>query len=180
MLSIPAIQTAPPSSPVAPVPSASVASLPSVNVLSMPQSKPIIILHTVDLPDEAKNNLRSYGKFVEYSIDVEGNLPIGSLEFDYLSLDIRERADRKYWDANDTSNYQIVAYISLIEKFDQFIDSLGATSIFTDFPTRQHFKADFDRLLLSSVTGSPSKLLSCVTFFNSFFDSLKAVKKNLP
>jgi hypothetical protein len=138
----------------------------------------VIILHTIDVPPEVKSLLTGYGKVVEYDSTVEGGLPIDKLVFDYLCLDIRKKADRAYFDSQNTNPFSVICYISPIEQFDSLIEDLGCDSVITTFPPRQHFQADFNKLLLGSSTGSPSKCLSLLTFASNFFLSLKRKSLN--
>lgn len=133
----------------------------------------VIILHTIDMPSDVMAVLNGYGKCVHYDALVEGSLPIDKLVFDYLLLDIRKKADRAYFDKQDTNQFSTICYISPIEQFDSLIEDLNCNSVITKFPPRQHFKEDFNKLLLSTSTGSPSKCLSLLTFASNFFLSLK-------
>jgi len=134
---------------------------------------PVIILHTIDLPPDALAILTGYGKVVHYDSAVEGSHAISSLVFDYLCLDIRKKTDRAYFDAQDTTQFSVICYISKLEQFDSLIEDLGCSAVITAFPPRQHFQSDFNKLLLGSSTGSPSKCLSLLTFASNFFLSLK-------
>lgn len=158
MLAVPTLQT-----PTPAVPATSAAS--------------VVILHTIDLPADACEIMRSFGKLVQYDPLVEGSLPVATLKFDYLALDMRRKADRIYYDQNDMMAYPVIAFISTIEQFDSLVDSLGASNVITEFPPKTHFREDWDKLLRGSPTPSPSRILSCMTFFSNWFDSLKKKPK---
>ena len=141
--------------------------------LPLPLARQMIILHTVDLKREDLTTLESYGKVVQYDVAVEGNMLLPSLQFDYLTLNLNKKADRCYFDSQDTSSCNIIAYISVIEQFDRYIDDLACSNVITSFPPRQHLKGDYDALLLKQSTDSPSKCLSLVTFMSNYLSSLK-------
>jgi hypothetical protein len=150
----------------------------SASVPSVVSPLGVLILHTIDLPSDVMAVLDGYGKVVEYDATVEGALPIDKLVFDYLLLDIRKKADRAYFDKQDTNPFSTICYISPIEQFDSLIEDLNCNSVITQFPPRQHFKEDYNKLLLSTSTGSPSKCLSLLTFASNFFLSLKRKSLN--
>ena len=139
---------------------------------------PVIVLHTIDLPADVLAILQGYGKVVFYDSAVEGSHTISSLVFNYLCLDIRKKTDRAYFDSQDTTQFSVICYISKLEQFDSLIEDLGCSAVITAFPPRQHFQSDFNRLMLESSTGSPSKCLSLLTFASNFFLSLKRKSLN--
>ena len=143
------------------------------SVVNIVASTPFIVLHTIDIDETDLAVLKSYGKVVNYDIAVEGSLPLTSLVCDYLCLNLRVKADRNYYDSQDTSQCKVVCYISLLEKFDSLIQDLGCHNVITSFPDKTHFKADFDKLLLANATDSPSKCLSVLNFAANFFASLR-------
>ena len=122
---------------------------------------------------EDLDTLKSYGRCVEYDVKVEGNMDISTLQFDYLLLDLRVKEDRVYFDSQKIVNMNVICLISLLEKFDAFIDNLGCDNVITELPSKQHFRSDFDSLLLKKATESPSKCLSVINFGMNFFGSLK-------
>jgi len=130
---------------------------------------PVIVLHTIDLPVDVLDILKGYGKVVHYAPEVEGSYALSSLVFDYLCLDLRKKTHRAYFDSQDTSQFSVICYIIKLEQFDALIEDLECSAVITSFPPRQHFQSDFNRLLVGSSTGSPSKCLSLVTFMSSFF-----------
>jgi hypothetical protein len=148
-------------------------STPVQHVDGIQDNQQIIILHTVDVSDEDLATLRTYGPVVEYDINCEGSLPINSLIFTYLLLDLRKLEARRYYDSQETIVYPTIVYISRFETFDQLIEDLKCDNVITEFPPRQHFQADYNRLLLNNATGEPSKCLSLVTYMVNFFAALK-------
>ena len=150
--------------------SSSINSPIAVAQVSLPQ---IIILHTIDLDQDDLDTLSSYGTVVAYDINVEGSLPISSLNFSYLLLDLRKKPDRTYYDSQDTSPFQIIGYISIIEEFDDLIDKLRCSNVITSFPQKQHFQVDYNKLLATTSTKSPTKCFSFVNYVSNFFGSLK-------
>ena len=150
----------------------SLLQVPSLN-LNSSAPKRIIILHTVNIPSKDLAILKDYGKVCIYDASVESGIPIKDLIFDYLLLDLNDKNHRKYYDRNDTTNYNVVVYISFLERFDTLVDSLESQNILVKFPERCHHKEDYDRLLLSKPSTAPNKCLSTINFCSSFLDSLK-------
>ena len=141
--------------------------------LVSPVVQKFIILHTIDIERDNLDLLSSYGKCISYDVSVEGHRNLEELTFDYLCIDLRNKTDRRYFDSQDTSQYNVICYISKIEQFDKLIDDLGCNNIITSFPKRQHYQGDYNKALLSGKTGKPSKCLSFINFATSFFSSLK-------
>jgi len=139
-----------------------------------PSLKRFVIVHTVDVPDTDLLSFQNQGKVVQYNVSVEGLGSIDSLLFDYLFIDLRVAPSRSYFDSQNLTNYSVVAYVSFIEIFDAYIESLGANNIISSFPAPTHFKSDWDASLLASATPSPNKCLSLVNYLSSFLASLKA------
>ena len=168
------LSQAPPTAPLTSRGAPQELQVPVVNdSLPLGVPKPFIILHTIDFKPGDLDNLKSYGKVVKYQQAVEGSMPISSLVFDYLCLDLRLKKDRTYYDAQDTSAFNVICYISLIESFDAYIENLGVQNIITAFPPRQHLVGDFNALMLKQATDEPSKCLSCITFTSNYLSSLK-------
>lgn len=138
-----------------------------------PNDKKYVIIHTVDIPKEDMKNFKSFGSVIVYNYNVEGNIPVSNLSaFDYLFLDLRDHKSRLYYDSNDLTNYNVVLYISVIEQYDAYIESLEANNILVDFPEKLHYKASYDLALLQKPTNAPSNgCISCVNFGYSFFRS---------
>lgn len=141
--------------------------------LPLPVPKTFVILHTVDFKPADLEILKSYGRVVQYDQAVEKSMPISSLVFDYLCLDLRKKVDRSYFDSQEMTGFNVIGYISKLETFDKYIDNLPCSNIITSFPVRQHLAGDFNALLLKQPTVSPSKCLSCITFASNYLGSLK-------
>lgn len=138
-----------------------------------PNNKRFVIIHTTDVTDDDMSKFESYGKVVKYDFNVENNVAIDNLIFDYLFLDLNDAHARRYYDNADLTNYNVVAFIHLVEKFDSYIENLGAVNILSDIPPRFHYKSQFDTALLQTVTDAPSKCLSTLNFCTSFFSALQ-------
>ena len=154
----------------------SLLQVPALNLgsaVAAPMPKRFIILHTVEIPSKDLDLLREYGKVCVYDASVESQIPIKDLKFDYLILNLNDKAHRRYYDGNDTTDYNVVVFISFLEQFDAFVDGLEAQNKLTDFPERCHHKEDYDRLLLAKPSDAPNKCLSGINFCSSFLESLK-------
>jgi hypothetical protein len=143
------------------------------DTLPLPVPKAFVILHTVDFKPADLEILKSYGRVVQYDQAVEKSMPISSLVFEYLCLDLRKKVDRSYFDSQEMTGFNVIGYISKLETFDKYIDNLPCSNIITSFPVRQHLAGDFNSLLLKQPTVSPSKCLSCITFASNYLASLK-------
>ena len=138
-----------------------------------PNNKRFVIVHTKDISKEDLANFQSYGQVVEYDFNVEANIAIDNLVFDYLFINLHDKKSRIYFDMANLENYNLIAYISFIETHDNYVDVLGAQNVLTSFPSRVHFKASFDTALLQTSTSAPSTCLSLINFASSFLGSLK-------
>jgi hypothetical protein len=145
-----------------------------------PNGKRFVIIHTVDIKKADLNLFRRYSQnVIKYDYNVEGNVIIDNLVFDYLFLDLRNIQARRYYDNNDTTNYNVICFCSFIEMYDAYIESLGATNILSSWPDEAHYKSQFDSALLTIPTDAPNNAIcSCINYAGSFLASLKrSVKK---
>jgi hypothetical protein len=163
-----------------PVLQATITGLPLVNQVSASASVPAepnanryVIVHTKEISADDLATFQGYGTVVQYDYNVEGNILIDNLIFDYLFLDLTDAKSRQYFDCSNLTNYNVVGYISFIEQFDSYIESLNCNNVLTEFPQKTHFKSAFDIALLQKSTSSPNKCLSAVNFLGSFLGSLK-------
>ena len=140
-----------------------------------PNNKPFVIIHTVDIAKNDLINFKAYGNVILYHYDVEGNIPVSNLAtFDYLFIDLRDKKARAYYDNNDFANYNVIAYISFIQQYDSYIESLGANNILSKFPDKTHYKSQYDFSLLQKPTDAPTNTcLSCINYSSSFLDSVR-------
>ena len=122
-----------------------------------------IIVHSKDVEEENIALLKEYGKVILFDPLVYMNIPILSLEFDYLLLDIRRREDRYYFQQMEEYliRYNIISYCYSIEKFEDIHEEIHSVNIMVKFPPKQAFKHDFDRLLLQKKISKPKPALSC-------------------
>ena len=140
-----------------------------------PNSKRYVIIHTTAIPAVDLANFQSYGVVCEYKQEIEGSIGVDNLQFDYLFINLKTKAGRQYFDNSNLDNYNVIAYISFLEKYDAFIENLGANYIMSSFPAKQHYKSSFDSLLVQGdPTGAPNACLSCLNYGSSFLGSLKA------
>jgi hypothetical protein len=64
-------------------------------------SEQIIFVLTKDMTEEQLSLLREYGRVIVFEHKVYVNVPIVSLEFDYLIMDMRIKEDRDYFQQID-------------------------------------------------------------------------------
>ena len=78
--------------------------------LPLPVPKAFVILHTVDFKPADLEILKSYGRVVQYDQAVEKSMPISSLVFEYLCLDLRKKVDRSYFDSQEMTGFNVIGY----------------------------------------------------------------------
>lgn len=128
-------------------------------------SEQIIFVLTKDMTEEQLSLLREYGRVIVFEHKVYVNVPIVSLEFDYLIMDMRIKEDRDYFqqiDPNVIASMNIISFCHSFEKEDEIHDEIGSDNVITKLPEKQAFKSDFDRLLLLKKISKPRPVVSCV------------------
>jgi len=126
--------------------------------------KPFLLCLTRDLEPAELELLKSYGKvFIFHNSFV--NIPLPCHDFAYATFDLRDKIHRDSLMKEDLSSYHIVCLVGLLDKHDDTHKDIGAENLVRTMPSRQAFKADFDRLLLSSKIRKPSLLKAILRFF---------------
>lgn len=118
-----------------------------------------------DLSDEEMALLKEYGKVVVFQPKVYNNIPIESIDFDYLILDIRQSDDRHYLqrvNVQTLEKYNFVSVCHSIQKSEEFHEEMGVDNVLTKLPPKQAFKADFDRMMLQKKISKPNAGISCI------------------
>ena len=137
--------------------------------------KQIVFCITHDIPDDAMENLKRYGKVLEYNHDVHNNIPLESMDFDYLVLDQREKGDRyaylKYVKPAE-HKYSVILYCYAFEVED--LESVEHYDVsMCQFPERQAHKHDYDLLMLSERLTKPRWYLSLFKCLYSAYSTAK-------
>lgn len=125
--------------------------------------KPFILCCSRDLEAHELELLKTYGKVLEFHESFR-NIPLGSHQFHYATFDLRQKVHRDTLMKEDLSGYHIVCVVGLLDGYDDFVSDLKAENCVHTFPSRQAFKSDFDRLLLSAKIRKPSVLKSLLRF----------------
>lgn len=121
------------------------------------ERKGIIIVHSKDVPSEERKVFQFWGRVAVWDSRYV-NIPLDKLPaFDYLFVDMREKAARNALGAMDLSAYRTVCYVPWYHKSENFVDQLEAIAL-TSFPLRAISKEDFERQLLSEKIQNPSLL----------------------
>lgn len=123
--------------------------------------RPFLLICSRPLEQEEKDLLRSYGTLLEWDESFM-NIPLQSHKFSYCSLDIHNKHARMLIMKTDLSNYHVVVVARRWESEDDFITDVAPENVLRSLPSRQAFKADFDRLLISSKIRKPSCLKSVI------------------
>lgn len=126
---------------------------PSPPALSL-GGKKVIIAYAKDLSGEDKLRLKEYGKVLDWDSHLI-NLPFSGLDCDYLLVDVRNKAARIELAKQDLKTFEIVSYVSWVQKAEAFIEQLGA-KVITSFPKKSINKEDFDSQLFNDKISSPS------------------------
>lgn len=134
-----------------------------VKAQSARDDKPFLLCCSRDLEPEEIELLKHYGKLLVFHHSFV-NIPLGSHQFDYAAFDLREKTHRDTLAKEDLSGYHVVCVVGLLDKYDDFVLDLKAENLVKTFPSRQAFKSDFDRLLLSAKIRKPSVLKSLFRF----------------
>jgi hypothetical protein len=122
--------------------------------------KPFIISISQDIEPADLLALQSYGKVLVYDEKVYMNIPIDSLQFDYLILDHRVKSARyALMRLKDADKYNSVLYCAIYE-LEDLSDDEHYDAVLTSFPARQALKADYDHLLLVNRLQKPIWYLS--------------------
>ena len=125
--------------------------------------KPFILCATREVLPQEVELIRSYGKVFIFE-EAFRNIPIASHDFAYAFFDLRRKVDRDALMKEDLSAYYVIAIIDRLDKLDDTHKDIGALNLVHSLPSRQAFKADFDRLLLSAKIRAPSTLKSLWRF----------------
>jgi|Laugresu1bdmlbsd_1035121.scaffolds.fasta_scaffold53574_2 hypothetical protein len=133
-------------------------------VLVVPDEAFIIAISR-DLSDDEMDLLKEYGKVVVFHPKVYNNIPIESIDFDYLILDIRQSDDRHYLqrvNVQTLEKYNFVSVCHSVQKSEDFHEEMGVDNVLTKLPPKQAFKADFDRMMLQKKISKPNAGISCI------------------
>ena len=127
----------------------------------------MIILYTRDIDQQEASLFQRYGKVLNFSASIYAHLQPREYQdqFDYLFIDLRVSANRRYFERVDKSGFKIISYVYFFEVESPFIQDLGDIVVKAKLPPVQAFKKDFDALLQSKSISSPNKILSCVSYF---------------
>lgn len=143
---------------------------PPSGPLMVPESKPangeaFLLVHTKDFSEEDLVLLREYGRVIVFDPKVYLNVPVQSLKFDYMLIDLRTREGRHYVQQiiqSEADRYNIVSVCHSFEKSDDYHQEIGVDNIITKLPDQQAFKEDFDLLLLKKKISKPNAAFSCI------------------
>jgi len=145
-----------------PVIGAAVSSISSALLPADPSGQ-VIVAYSVDLKEGDLSLLKEHGKVLMWD-DHLVNIPFANLTFDYLLMDIRQKAARAEISRQSLSEFSVCAYVSWVQMSEKFISQINAHP-FTSFPVKSVSKADFDNQLLNEKIVSPSMVKSVFRFF---------------
>lgn len=136
-----------------------------VQQLVVPESEAFVIVCSRDLSEEELSLLKEYGRVVLFDSKVYANIPIQSLDFDYLVIDLRKSEDRNYLQQISVpvlEKYNLISVCHSMQKNEDYHQELGVDNVLTKLPLKQAFKQDFDRLLLKKKISKPNAGASCI------------------
>ena len=126
--------------------------------------KQFILCITRDLSAEDRALFRDY-HLVDYEDEIHRNIPVSQIRFDFLVIDLRQKADRYCFMKEiqpHANQFHIIAYCHAFEADDLEIPHENA---FSSFPARQARREDWEMLLLMKRIAKPRwwvSLLSCI------------------
>lgn len=141
-----------------------VIEMPSRYQVPLASGDKFLILQSKDIDEEEVALIKEYGRVIVFDPMTYMNVPIHTLAFDYMILDLRRKEDRIFFQQIDSSildRYHVVSYCYSFQKDDEVHENLDVRNIMTKFPPRQAFKVDFDRLLRQKKITKPNSALSC-------------------
>ena len=132
--------------------------------------KAILVLCSKNLSQEDMDVFAEYGSVVVWN-DKYVNVPLSQIPpFDYLIGDMSSKNFRLTLGRTDLSAYNIVSYVSVLQKVEDFIEQVPCTNVLTSIPRHAINKADFDHQLQNAKLVSPSMVKS---FFKWVLGCLK-------
>lgn len=114
----------------------------------------ILVFESKHKPEDV-SLLSTYGKVLEYDSSYI-NIPLNKHQFDYLLIDINDKAHRQMLMKEDLNKYNVVVVCNWYQDDDDFVEDVKAQNVIHHLPAKQAFKADFDRLLLCKKIRKPS------------------------
>jgi len=120
---------------------------------------PTLVLISKDLSDEDLAVFREFGSVVIWK-ESHINLPFSQLQScDYLIVDLRLKSARLSLGKENLKQYNVVNYVSWLQKAEDFIEQVGGNTI-TSIPQQAVNKSDFDNQLNNPKIISPSLIKS--------------------
>jgi len=133
----------------------------TVNQVLLPVSKPFLILCSKPLAPEDQAIFAEFGTVVTWA-DKYINMPLSQITpFDYLLCDMNSKNMRLTLGRADLTQYNVVGYVTYLQKMEDFIEQLQCTVV-TSIPPHAVNKADFEQMLLNEKLVSPSMIKSAL------------------
>lgn len=126
-----------------------------VKSISQVEEKQFILVFETKHRPEDVSLLSTYGKVMEYDSSYI-NIPLNKHQFDYLLININDKAHRQMLMKEDLNSYNVIVICAWWQEDDDFVEDVKAQNVIHHLPPKQAFKADFDRLLLSKKIRKPS------------------------
>lgn len=123
------------------------------------ENLPVLVLMTKDIKPSSLAIFQHYGKTLVW---VEGmkNIPFAQLDpCTYLLVDYRLADARAQLAREDLSKWNVVHYVSWIQRVEEYLDSIKG-NVITAVPKNCISKADFDSKLLNQPLVPPSLVKS--------------------
>ena len=139
------------------------ASLDALNPRScdLAPSKPFLILCSKPLAPEDQAIFAEFGTCVTWQ-DKYINMPLSQITpFDYLFCDMNSKNMRLTLGRTDLTRYNVVGYVSYLQKLEDFVEQLQCTVI-TSIPPHAVNANDFNNMLLNEKLVSPSTIKSAL------------------
>jgi hypothetical protein len=121
--------------------------------------KPTLVLCAKAMTPADQAVFAEFGNVVVWS-DKYLNVPLTQITpFDYLIVDMNSKNARLTLGRTDLTAYNVVNYVSTLQKIEDFIEQVGGTTI-TSVPKEAVNKQDFDLMLTTEKLVSPSMIKS--------------------
>lgn len=139
--------------------------------------KTVLILHTRDVSSDEEQLCRKFGVIRHFNPSMV-NIPLETVEADYIFCDVRNKYYRIQIAKIDTEKFRVCALVNAWEKcnnvFDNFVDEIN---IMSKLPhdVKVAFKQEYDDLLCSKklIKSPGNSCLSLMSYLVNIWDELK-------
>jgi hypothetical protein len=137
------------------------------------KAKQLLVLHTRPITKEHLTLFNRYSQKILQWSDLFINMPLSTLEYDYIFMDMQNLNCLKQIHKEDLRNFNVCAFIDFYE-ISNFDDCENVQNVFSKFPDATATKEEFDNeLMREHEVVRPAKCLSFVSFFFNAWTKLQ-------